>query len=555
MLVALGRLLARPLLRQVRRFERHCLRPEVVQRELLLKIVRHHASTGFGHDHGFDRIASVEDFRRHVSLGPYERLAPYIDRVARGETNALLNAPKVLMFALTSGTTAARKLIPITDQYLVDYKRGWQMWGVRNNRDHWPRGIAMRPIVQMVGDPDEFRSVAGIPCGNLTGFTAKIQMKLVRRLFAVPALTGRIKDPRARNYTALRFSIGRPVAQFLAANPSTLLQLARTLDAEKALLVKDLHDGTLSTSVDIPDVVRQQLCWKIKANPVRTRELEAIINRSDRLYPQDVWSPQRVIIGTWTGGSMGPYLKQLPRYFGNVPVRDLGLLASEGRMTIPLADGTASGVLDIASHYFEFIPEGEIESTSPVVLGAHELEEGKSYFIVPTTAAGLYRYQISDLVRVTGFLGRTPMVDFLGKGNRFANLTGEKLSEHHVTAAVAAAQVKVPIVFGTYSLVPRWDDVSPHYGFTVEASDVTDAALMQRFIIELDHALGVQNVEYESKRSSARLGPVRLVAIPPGAWAAWDRAKLAERGGAAEQYKHPCLLADAKLAPVAINEF
>jgi hypothetical protein len=45
------------------------------------------------------------------------------------------------------------------------------------------------------------------------------------------------------------------------------------------------------------------------------------------------------------------------------------------------------------------------------------------------------------------------------------------------------------------------------------------------------------------------------VAIPPGAWAAWDRAKLAERGGAAEQYKHPCLLADAKLAPVAINEF
>ena len=45
--------------------------------------------------------------------------------------NALLADKRVHMFALTSGTTAARKFIPVTDQYLADYRRGWNMWGLK----------------------------------------------------------------------------------------------------------------------------------------------------------------------------------------------------------------------------------------------------------------------------------------------------------------------------------------------------------------------------------------------------------------------------------------
>ena len=54
------------------------------------------------------------------------------------------------MFALTSGTTATRKFIPVTDQYLADYKRGWNIWGLKVFRDH-PE-VTLRPIVQMSGD-------------------------------------------------------------------------------------------------------------------------------------------------------------------------------------------------------------------------------------------------------------------------------------------------------------------------------------------------------------------------------------------------------------------
>lgn len=548
LLVRLGRLLTWPVRRQLRRFEAACEHPQAVQEAVLERILRQQQRTGFGRDHHFASIRSVADFRKHVPVAPYEALAPYIEKVQAGDTNALLADPRVLMFALTSGTTASRKLIPVTHDYLTAYKRGWNMWGVKMYRDHRGRRIAMRPILQMVGDPDEYRTSAGIPCGNLTGFTAKVQMKLIRRLYAVPHESGKIKDSLAKQYVALRFAIDRNVSQFMAANPSTLVQLARTLNTEREALLQDLHDGTLRADLDIPPEVRGVLAPRLKPNPARSRELSAIAEKLDRLYPLDVWPSDATIVNTWTGGSMGPYLRQLPQYYGETPVRDLGLLASEGRMTIPFANSSPSGVLDILSHYFEFIPEHEIDSTQPTVLGAHEIVEGGSYYILPTTLYGLYRYHISDLVRVTGFLGRTPMVEFLGKGSRFANLTGEKLSEHHVTKAVDAVLKRVPQPITGYTLAPVFDERQPYYAIFLEAPDAADVDRLRRFLAELDRELGVQNIEYAAKRESGRLGPIRAQLIAAGAWAIWDVERLKKTGGAAEQYKRPCLIGDVNFA-------
>jgi hypothetical protein len=546
LLVRLGRLLTYPVRRQLRRFEAACQNPEVVQTELLLRILSAQADTQFGRDHKFGAITSVSDYRANVPVAPYEYVAPYIEKVQNGDTRALLADPRVLMFALTSGTTASRKLIPVTDAYLGAYRRGWNMWGVKMYRDNRVRRIAMRPIVQLAGDPEEFRTPAGIPCGNLSGYTAMVQKRLIKWMYAVPYVTGKIKDAKARYYVALRFSIGRNVSQLMAANPSTLVQLARTLDAEKDYLLRDLRDGTLRADLDIGPDVRAYLVARAKPNAKRAAELIASAEKLGRLYPMDVWPPESTVINCWTGGSMGPYLRQLPQYYGTPPVHDLGLLASEGRFTIPLSGGTASGVLDIWSHYFEFVPEGEIDSPQPTVLGAHELAEGKSYFILPTTGYGLYRYHISDLVRVTGFYGNTPLVEFLGKGHRFANLTGEKLSEYHVTKAMDAVVKRVSQPITAYSVAPVWDDRQPYYALFLEEPDATDESTLKRFLAEFDAQLGVENVEYAAKRESGRLGVLRAAIIPAGTWAKWDRDRLAQTGGSPEQYKHPCLIGDLK---------
>ena len=540
LMIRAARLAVVPLRRKLHRFLTSCDDPQAVQADLLQRILARQAPTVFGRDHGFADIRSLDDYRRQVPVAPYERLAPYIERVKAGETDALIADDRVLLFALTSGTTAARKFIPVTERYLRDYSRSWTYWGIRAYQDHRSRVLGLRPIVQMVGDPDEFRTEAGIPCGNLSGFTAMAQRRIARRQYAIPPICGKLTDPLAKYYLALRLSLGTPVAMFLSANPSTLVTLGRTLDAHKEMLLRDLHDGTLDASLDVPTDIRMALAPRLKARPEAARILSAISEKTGMLRPMDAWNPDSILIGTWTGGSMGPYLKQVPQFFGDAPIRDLGLLASEGRFTIPFANGTASGVLDIASHFYEFIPEAEIDSPNPVVLGAHELQLGDSYFLIPTTAAGLYRYHISDLVRVTGFLGHTPMVEFLGKGNRFANLTGEKLSEHHVTQAMA----KLGWAVGAYTVAPIWNETQPHYAILIEATDAPDAARLHA----LDAALAEVNIEYAAKRQSGRLGPIRAALLPAGAWQKWDRERLAKSGGSAEQYKRPCLQGDVRFA-------
>jgi hypothetical protein len=541
---AVGRVVAAPVRRQLARLEGATHRPREVQESLLLSFLRRHADTDFGREHHFSAIQSVADFRHNLPVAPYEYFEPYIARMRRGELHALLADKQLHMFALTSGTTAARKFIPVTPQYLADYRRGWNMWGLRVFRDH-PE-VKLRPIVQLSSDWREFTTEAGIPCGSVTGLTAHMQKRVIRFLYCVPAAVGRVKDPATKYYLALRLSVPRRVGMVIAANPSTLVNLARAGDEFKEDLIRDIHDGTLSSRFPVAEDVRRELTSRLrKRRPERARELEAIVRRTGTLYPRDYW-PSDCLIGNWTGGSVGAFLRHFPRYYGATPVRDIGLLASEGRMTIPVDNGTPSGILDITTHYFEFIPEGELDSPQPTVLAAHEVEEGKAYYILPTTAFGLYRYHIHDLVRVTGFYHRTPLVEFLSKGAHFANITGEKLSEYHVAGAMKDALKELNLTVTSYSLAPCWDDEQPYYGLFVERGDLRERGQVHALAEALERRLAEVNIEYATKRESRRLGAVRVQLLPDRAWAEWDRQRLARTGGSLEQYKHPCLISDPK---------
>jgi hypothetical protein len=541
----LGKLAAMPVRRRLTAFEEATHHPREVQASVLRRILGHHASTDFGRQHRFAEIKSLEDYRRQLPITTYEYIEPYIQRVMKGEFNALLADKRVHMFALTSGTTATRKYIPVTPQYLADYKRGWNLWGLKVFRDH--RNVRFRPIVQLSGDWQELATPAGIPAGAVTGLTAHMQLKIIRWLYCVPGSVGRVKDAAAKYYVALRLSLPRKVGMVIAANPSTMINMARVGDREKESLLRDIRDGTLSDRFDIPADVRASLQKRLaKKDPERVQELEEIIRRTGTLYPKDYW-PSDCILGNWMGGSMGAYLRQYPKYFGDTPVRDVGLIASEGRMTIPMSDGTPAGTLDVTTHFFEFIPEDEIQSPQPTVLAAHELVPGRNYYILLTTSYGLYRYNIYDVVRCTGFHNQTPLVEFLSKGSLFSNLTGEKLSEYHVSGAMADVLRQLDLSVSTYSVAPCWNEEQPYYGLFIERNDLADRSVAEKLSQSLDRRLAEVNEEYAAKRQSRRLGPLRIELLRTGSWAEWDRQRLARTGGSLEQYKHPTLISDTKL--------
>jgi hypothetical protein len=540
----IGKLAAMPVRRRLNAFERATHNAQAVQEEVLRRIIAEHAGTAFGRDHHFAAIRTRADFAGNVPVAGYEYIEPYVKRVVAGDWQALLSGPKIHMFAMTSGTTAARKLIPVNDRYLADYRRGWNLWGLKTYRDH--PAIRLRPIVQLSGDWQESFTDNGVPCGAVTGLTAHMQLRIVRWIYCVPGCVGKVKDAAAKYYLAMRLSLPRKVGLIIAANPSTLVSLARAGDQEKETLIRDIRDGTLSNQFDIPPEVRAALTNRIrKRHPERARELEDIVQRTGTLYPKDCW-PSDCVIGNWMGGSVGAYLRHYPRYFGATPVRDIGLIASEGRMTIPMSDGSPSGVLDVTSHYFEFIPEAEADSPQPTVLAAHELREGGTYFILLTTAYGLYRYNISDVVRCTGFHNGTPLVEFLSKGAHFANLTGEKVSEYHIARAMDDVLRALDLTLNVYSVAPCWDDEQPYYGLFLERADLASTEQGVQLTRALERRLGELNVEYASKRESQRLGPLRLALLPANAWQQWDRARLARTGGTLEQYKHPVLINDVK---------
>jgi hypothetical protein len=103
---------------------------------------------------------------------------------------------------------------------------------------------------------------------------------------------------------------------------------------------------------------------------------------------------------------------------------------------------------------------------------------------------------------------------------------------------------RLHLTVAAYSVAPIWDDKQPYYGLFLEEPDAADEPRLLQFLAEFDRQLGQENVEYASKRESGRLGPVHAVLIPAGAWADWDRERLARTGGSPEQYKHPCLIGD-----------
>jgi hypothetical protein len=544
-------MIGRPVARRARRLAQAFLAQTqnagTVQRDLLMARLARHADSQFGRDHFFHEIRTPADFRKRVPIGGYDRHEPYIDRVRQGESRALFGpGTDVLMFAMTSGTTNRPKTIPVTTEALADYREGWTIWGIMAfdaHREMLCNGL--KPILQVASDWRESFTSSGIPCGAITGLTAHMQNPFVRTKYCMPAIASRIKDIESKYYVALRFSIYRDLGTIIAANPSTILAMARLGDREKEVLIRDIADGTIDARWEIPADIRRALRRKARRRWKAARRLEQIVHETGRLLPKHYW-PDLQFLSNWMGGTMRAYLRGYPPFFGDVPVRDVGLIASEGRMTIPIEDGTAAGVLDIRHHYFEFIPEEDGDRAEPETVDATDLIEGRNYFIVLTTAGGLYRYNISDLVRCVGYHGQAPLLEFLNKGAHYSSLTGEKLSEHQAIAAVEAAQRSLGVHLRSYLLVPNWED-PPYYALLVEESDLAALRAVEPFADAVERELRHQNVEYVSKRDSLRLGSVRIIAVADGSWAEFQKARLVRCGGTVEQYKQPHLVPDVDL--------
>lgn len=533
-------------LTHIKKFKQALSRPRQAQEEKLLSIIRQNENTDFGRKHRFSEIRNIQDFQRLVPPNTYETLEPYIEKSMAGERKQL-TTEKPLMFATTSGTTGKPKYIPITPTHLKDYTHAFHIhnWGmIKDNPEavHHPGG---RYLIFNSNDEEGFTK-DGTPFGAVSGLLRRKQSPLVQRYIALPSLVSRIKDVESKYYTILRLSLVQDIIAITSCNPSTLLLLADQLQEHAASLIKDINDGTLAKFVKPGADVAQELSTYLKADPACAKRLSSILEKKGELLPSEAW-PNLRIISVWKGGPMPFYLKKLPEKFGNIPFRDFGYMASEGRGTIPLKDDGAGGVAALTSHFFEFVPEEDEGKEERRFLTLDQLELGKRYFIHFTTAAGLYRYNINDLMEVVGFEEKTPILQFVQKGMGISSITGEKLTEEQVSVALQYAIRQHSLdQIDHFILAVELADV-PYYKGYVENSGELPESVLSAMARTIDLSLQLQNIEYKDKRESMRLAPIQLVEVPRGTFKRLRQQRVHD-GAPEAQVKIPFLTNNSRFS-------
>ena len=517
-----------------RRFRRALADPRATQSHLLLDLVRRNAGAAFGREHGFGGIRGPADFAARVLVRDYEGFRPWVDRIVGGEDGVLTSDP-VTMFASTSGTTAEPKLIPVTDRWRAQMPALMRLWMHRTLDDH-PRFLDHR-VLLVASAAVEGTTARGVPIGSLSGQSYQRIPRLVRRSYAVPDVVALVEDPDTRYFLTMRLALAHRVSSLGTPNPTSLLRLAEAAEARGPDIVRAIAEGKLGVNdrqrAGLPADLLRHLGAGLRPDPGRARFLEGVLTEHGALRPGPCW-PDLDVIGCWLGGSAGLHAGRLTEHFGATAQRDLGLLATEGRMTIPVADATAAGPLAVHATYFELIPEEDLDASSPTVLGAHELELGRRYAILLTGGNGLYRYDINDIVEVRGFCGATPAVAFVRKGRDMVSITGEKLHLNHVQAAVTQASRGTGLAVRELRLIP--DAEACRHDLLVEFhGQPPDRAGMLAFLSAFDRALQAGNPEYRSKRTSGRLLPPQLSAMGPG-WS--ERTCLAELRGRRREAQH-----------------
>ena len=511
--------------RQAGAFNRGCKDPRATQETLLKRILEINARTAFGRDHGFDSIRSIEDYQRLVPVHKYDDLEPYIERAARGEPAQLTTDPPIL-FATTSGTTGTPKYIPITKTSRRDKSTAMRLWLYHASSAH--PTMFDGQILAVVSPEIEGYTEGGTPFGAESGHCYKNMPAVMRTVYAVPYEVFALKNYEAKYYSILRIAAGTAISVIGTCNPSTILLLARKLEQYQDRIIRDVRDGTLDPQLEISPDVRAQVEGMFKPDPERASFLEECMAKSGKLVPMDIW-PHLALIGCWKGGSVGLYLREFEGLFDpKTPIRDWGYLASEVRGSVPLTDAGCGGVLTIETNFFEFVEESEADTDNPTYLTADQLQDGKRYFVFPTTTGGLYRYEMNDLIRVNGFFEETPVIEFIQKGKGVSSLTGEKLYETQVCAAVSRSANILEDRFEFIVATPEWGD-PPRYVFLVEETEAAISDERWRGWIEaLDREMSEENEEYQGKRKSMRLGPPAAKVVKSGEFQRYREKRVAE---------------------------
>ncbi|MEZ4815721.1 MAG: GH3 auxin-responsive promoter family protein [Bdellovibrionota bacterium] len=498
--------------------------PQEVQQMRLMKIIKKNAQTEYGKAHSFDKIKSVEDFRKLVPINDYEDLRPWIEKEDQTGESSITHKGAV-RYAVTSGTTGKPKFIPVLESTLKRQKLIQHLFIYRMLKS--APSMLDGKILSIVSPAVEgYVTDSGKPYGSTSGHMYESIPKLIRKRYIVPSKIFGIHDYDTKYHAILRLAIQAKDITFVStANPSTLARLAKLFRERGQELIKELAEGTFSEMSKLNYAQQVTMKEALTKNPERAEELKKIWEeRKGNVRFQDIW-PSIAAVACWTGGSSSIFLDQMKGEFKpGTLLRDLGYLSSEFRGTIPFSDDTNAGIPTFRSHYMEFVQRDDWDNGLMKFVDLHELKNGDQYYIFVTSDFGLYRYNMNDIVEVDGFFNKVPLLRFIQKGKGVTNITGEKLYENQVLCAVDQLEKHLDLHSNFFLMVA--DEADSRYTFYYEPFDESSSSTAGKqgdIQSRLDTLLREINIEYDVKRSSGRLKDLDVAVLKTGSYEEFKR--------------------------------
>ncbi|KAJ0700627.1 putative GH3 family protein [Helianthus annuus] len=423
---------------------------DAVQERVLAEILSRNSETEYLRRYNLAGATDRETFKSKIPMVTYEDLEPIIQRIANGDRSPILSAHPISEFLTSSGTSAGERklmptireeldrrqllyslLMPVMNLYMPGLDKGKGLYFLFvKSETKTPGGLLARPVLTSYYKSDHFKTRAFDPYNVYTSPNEAILCPDSFQSMYSQMLCGLYERQQVLRLGAI-FASG-------------LLRAIRFLQLNWRELAHDIRTGTLNLKISDSDI---RSCMARVLRP--DMELADFIESE---CSKDNW--ERIITRVWPNtkylevivtGAMAQYIPTLDYYSGGLPKVCTMYASSEcyfGLNLNPMCKPSeVSYTIMPNMAYFEFLPHdpNSPSAGSDKLVDLVDVEVGKEYELVITTYAGLCRYRVGDILRVTGFHNSAPQFHFVRRKNVLLSIDSDKTDEAELQSAVENA--------------------------------------------------------------------------------------------------------------------